>query len=281
MAVTSGSWLVRAIGFALAISGVALAHVALADCNTDCKKACYKRRWGVKYDDPVCRAACEARKTACQKGVKIPAIPGVTDPSVIPPDPRELYYGSCGAIFNSLTGFVKAECGNYDDRMEDRQVIGDALEILVASRMFKSNELTGVRVRWCPLRGAEGMSPDRGLVFVDTEYRGAHVLDIAAVLAHELQHERQWRRHRDEFPCKYSEAYTACGGCQTRRNRFEGEAYSTEDRFWEAVNRVGKACETNFGRCPLQRRQYVGEVCECLLSRPSRGHWSDPGRVIP
>ena len=170
---------------------------AVAGCQKDCNSSCYKERWGAKYDDPVCRSACKARNKACKVGIPKPDIPGEPDPSVLPPDPREDIDNACAAPFETLTGYVRTQCGDYEGRMGDRRVIQDAREILIASRIFKPSEFDGVTIRWCPLDGAEGMSPAPGIVYLDSSMEGAHVLDIASLLAHEMQHERQWRRHKN------------------------------------------------------------------------------------
>lgn len=250
---------------------------AVAGCQKDCNSSCYKERWGAKYDDPVCRSACKARNKACKVGIPKPDIPGEPDPSVLPPDPREDIDNACAAPFETLTGYVRTQCGDYEGRMGDRRVIQDAREILIASRIFKPSEFDGVTIRWCPLDGAEGMSPAPGIVYLDSSMEGAHVLDIASLLAHEMQHERQWRRHKKSFPCKYSEAYLACGGCQDEGNRLEKEAYLLAEKFDRVADQLATRCETNYGICPLHDDRYVGELCECS----ARGQRPDGGRAIP
>jgi hypothetical protein len=271
--------LARLVLIALSCAVLLFAGDAPAACTKeDCKKNCYRKAWKAKFDDPACRKACEARNALCTTtGAEIPTIPGVPEPHVIPPDPKEVFYGTCGIPFQSLTGVVRAQCANYDDRMENYQSVKNAGSILVAAGLFTVSELDSVRIRWCPLNGAVGMSPFQGTVYLDTALQGAHVLEIASTLAHELQHERQWRSHGGSFPCKYSEAYSKCKGCQTRSNRFEQEAYQLEDQFWNIANQYGTRClKYAGGTCGMQyTNQYVGTMCEC----PAPGRQADLGLV--
>ena len=240
------NYFLQALTFLLTAT-VLMGHgtVGAVECETNCSKQCYKKRFGIKYDDPVCKTGCETqRQVACKLKIRVPNVPTVTDPTIIPPSPEDLkamYYEACAGPFNTFVSWTLAKCKNYSGRMDHRDVISDAKSVLLASRMFSFEELNGVSVRWCPLDGAHGMSPAPNEVYIDVGARD-DVEKTASILAHELSTSRQWRRHGESFPCKYSEALITCRGCQDDRNRFEKEAYSVENRFWDVINQPAEYC---------------------------------------
>ena len=83
------------------------------DCDTNCSRRCYKKRWGVKYDDPVCKAACDwQRELACSLKVKVPDVPMVTDPAIIPPGPediKKMYYAACAKPFETIVSWTRSK----------------------------------------------------------------------------------------------------------------------------------------------------------------------------
>ncbi len=241
-----------------------------SDCDVDCGKKCYKKRWGIKYDDPACRTTCEARKGACRVvGKKIPSIPGITDRSILPPDPRELYYQQCAIPFNRITSIATIDCPNYRDAMAARDLIKDAGEVIFAARMATPSEFDGVRIRWCPLRRAEGMTPRGDLIYLHPRLQDEDIPEIAATLLHELQHIRQWRRHGESFKCKYSEEYVKCSGCQDDGHRLEREAYQVEDELMRKLDEEAVVCATSAGQCDLPTGEpwFVGMSCSCFSER--------------
>lgn len=254
---------------------------AAAKCEENCSKKCYKKTLGVKYDDPVCRAACEARRQACNRaGIDVPSIPMVTDPSMLPPDPIQIFYGECARPFEAVTGFIRTYCKNSGSSTQlENFRLSEAKRLLLASGHYRDKDFSGVRVRWCKLNGADGMSPDRGEIFLDTDMLGAESFQIAALLAHELQHERQWRRHGDKFPCKYSEAYVGCSGCKDNNNRFEKEAYAAGDKMQRMLSQFASYCYVQgVGMCPIIQNPTEGFLfrlfgpCSCVLPNPYSGN---------
>jgi hypothetical protein len=201
---------------------------------------------------------------ACAIGKPTPDIPFITDPTIIPPGPEEwkdMYYEACGTPFEEFVSWTKIKCKNFSGRMKNQDALAYARDVLVASRLFQPKEFNGVKVRWCQLNGAHGMAPGPNEVYVDTS-AFPDIPTVAALLGHEMQHIRQWRRHGASFKCKYSEAFVTCG-CQDSKNRFEAEAYATQNRVWQALNRLARTCEVSFGTCPLPWPQYVAQVCWC------------------
>ena len=248
---------------------VLLPSAYASDCNTDCGKKCYKKFFGGKVDDPVCRAHCEARKKLCNAtGHSIPEVPGA-DPGMIPKDPRELYYQECGRPFESIVNWTQRRCQNWPPRMEHDEDFNNAIELLIASRLFESKEFVGIKFRFCPLGGAHGMAPTANIVYIDSAYQGQEIPPLARIMAHEMEHIRQWRAHGDSFRCKYSEELVRCEGCQDNGNRFERQAYAREDQFVWTLNLVGSYCETPVSNCGISRRaenRYVGMICDCKLN---------------
>jgi len=150
---------------------------------------------------------------------------------------RKRFLDTCNATFQALTNSVIAKCSNWDGRLEGQDRIQAAVSTLVDSGLFRRNEFGGVQIRWCPLSGAHGMAPDRGRVYLDTGGMNDNTTNIAALIAHEMTHVRQYRRMgTDEFKCEYSRKYVECQGCQDERHSLEREAYAYEAEVHNKVS---------------------------------------------
>lgn len=153
---------------------------------------------------------------------------------------RKRFLDMCNSTFQALTNAVIARCSNWDGRLEGQDRIRNAIATLTDAGLFKKDEFGGVQIRWCPLSGAHGMAPDRGRIYLDIGSINDNPANIAALLAHEMTHIRQYRRMgTDEFKCEYSRKFVECQGCQDERHALEREAYGFENRVYERLEREG------------------------------------------
>lgn len=246
------------------------------DCNTDCHEQCGFKVFGKRIVEPTCHAKCEAaKKTSCAIGVRIPSIPVTTVENV-----KATLQQSCIAAYQALTNAVIGECSNYDGRLDGQPQIARAAQMLISNGFVRADELAGVQIRYCPLRGAQGMAPDRGRIYLHTSTMNDPPIPQAALLAHEVKHLRQYRTMgTDNFKCTYSRKYVECGGCQDDRHPLEAEAYQFERAVMqELLLRAGaipapipgtipappaRQCFTNFGACWLPGPQPSGSPCSC------------------
>lgn len=221
--------MLRSLLLAVLVSLCAATPSNAETCDTNCHDQCRVKTDfpPVEFIEPACHAKCEiAKKAACATGSQIPSVP-------LTPREQIEKYGTqaCAAPFQAITGVVIARCSNWDGRLDDQQLISQAVAVLQSAGIAQAGELNGVQVRWCPLQGAHGMAPDRGRIYLDVSLKG-NTFATASTLAHEIVHLRQYSRNgTDRFKCDYSRQYTECGGCQDRRNGFEREAYEFEDRI--------------------------------------------------
>jgi hypothetical protein len=153
---------------------------------------------------------------------------------------RESFAQVCIAPFEALTKSTMARCANWDGRMEYMTAVNRSKQMLIDAGVATTKDFEGVKIRWCPLTGAHGMAPDRGMILLDTRYRGEPIEELAALLAHELKHIMQYRKMgSNAFKCAYSREYVECGGCQGRGHRLERQAYEFEDEAYRKVQKLG------------------------------------------
>ncbi|MEW8351070.1 MAG: hypothetical protein AB2689_22605 [Candidatus Thiodiazotropha taylori] len=143
---------------------------------------------------------------------------------------------TCSIPYQVLTNAVIAKCSNWAGRLDDAHVIENAKKLLIGNGIFTAQDFIDVEIRWCPLVGAHGMAPDRGKIYLDVGRKNDGLKSLAALLAHEMKHIQQYRTlGTDDFKCKYSEKYLACGGCQNRSHSLELEAYDFQDKVFNGL----------------------------------------------
>lgn len=149
---------------------------------------------------------------------------------------RKRFLDACNSTFHTVTSAVIARCSNWDARLDGQPEIQKAIATLTDAGIFAANEFNGLQIRWCPLSGAHGIAPDRGKVYLDIGQINDNPENIAALLAHEMTHIRQYRRMgTDEFKCEYSRKFVECQGCQDERHSLEREAYGLENQVYERL----------------------------------------------
>ena len=240
----------------LAAAACLSAAPADASCRSDCRDYCPK--------DPIfgqrpplcieaCEAACEAHQTA----------PGPKPPWPPPPPPIPPLPLACTQAFNEIASRVVLSCMGIGQTPHQARLIDDAVDLLVRARVVSAAEFGDVTIRWCELRDADGMAPDQDVVLLDSKLQ-ANFWSLVSTLAHEMYHQRQYRKMGPaRFKCEYSQQYASCF-CQDRRHRLEREAYDFQEdaevklgALWPAGHYIrGCGCwgdtqgnQTRVGRC--------------------------------
>lgn len=204
------------------------------DCDGQCNRSCRVRLPFGNMVDPACKQSCV---TACRANVPVPAVIAPPTPPTSPSQARDDLdrilsgeLGACYQVFDSVTKPVIASCANERGREQDGALIEKAKRLLVDKNLLAESDFSGVDIRWCSLRSAEGMSPDENKIFLDVHRKTEDPVDAAVLIAHEMTHIGQYRRlGAARFKCDYSRMYLACRGCQDNRHPLEREAYARED----------------------------------------------------
>lgn len=160
---------------------------------------------------------------------------------------RDPITAACTVPFEVITKFVNAACSNWDHRLENQDIIQEAVELLVQNNIIPAYEFEGIQIRWCPLPyipnlniNTEGITPDSGRIYLDTGNRNNSLINQAALIAHEMTHIRQFRNlGTTEFKCAYSSALIECGGCQDEDHPFEREAIDFAETVEQQLTYVG------------------------------------------
>jgi len=169
---------------------------------------------------------------------------------------------ACREVANTLDSnfltYVNDFCANYPGRMDEREKIGEAINILVSTGLLMRNELDGVQIRWCKIRGnfgsysfgASGMVPEQNKILLDVDHKGDSAIILASLIGHEMQHIRQYRYWGTSgFRCRYMVNIAAGNGFECN-NKVEKDAYNFEQRICMALNLSG--CNDCGGAVPEQ-----------------------------
>jgi len=140
---------------------------------------------------------------------------------------------ACAATFDSVIGSVRGACNRMASQAPsepEQLALAIARERLQKLGVVASSELSGISIRWCQgdFLGA-GIVPAPNEIILNRQLLNRSSDDIAATIAHELHHVRQFRSMGAvAFKCNYVQQYIACGGCQTQAHPMEAEAYRYE-----------------------------------------------------
>lgn len=186
----------------------------------------------IEVTEPNCKAKCETAKAlACRGGITVPDLP-IT--------PREVAeaatLAACGAPFLAMTNAAIALCSNWENRLDDMDIIERSIDDVVSSGLVPPDRFAGVDIRWCPhIRGGglspdtNGVTPDSNHVYLHPDFKKRSRVELGALIVHEMEHIQQFRTTGSgKYPCYYSREMALCGGCQDSRNGFERAAYDIE-----------------------------------------------------
>jgi len=117
---------------------------------------------------------------------------------------------ACGMPFAVAAQALREHCGGRQSPA-DRQKLADAQALLIATGFFAPQEFDGVAIGWCAMRVANGIVPEPEVIWINTNHRRASAAAVAALVAHEMVHVRQYRlRGAEAFRCDYVRTVGAC-----------------------------------------------------------------------
>lgn len=142
----------------------------------------------------------------------------------------------CENAFDLIAMMVIARCNMYQPPAAADAALTAAITRLRSSGLASDEELDASRPAFCPLAAGTGMVPAPGRLYLDDGLSGLSTDGLAEILAHELEHIRQFQQLGTRgFKCEYVRDMLACGGCQDRRHGLEAEAYARQDRVREQL----------------------------------------------
>ncbi len=132
----------------------------------------------------------------------------------------------CADAFDLVALVAVFRCAAYTPPAAAQPALTAALERLQQLGVISPSERATTNVAFCPLAAGTGMVPTPHQVYVDDGLIMLSTDGLAEIIAHELEHVRQFAELGERsFKCAYVEAMTACGGCQDRRHPQELAAY--------------------------------------------------------
>jgi hypothetical protein len=142
----------------------------------------------------------------------------------------------CEATFDLVASTLIAGCTGAVPSSAAQAKIDAALARLEDAGLVQAGELTDIAIGVCPLTRGAGIVPAPRRIYLDDGLMGASDDLVAEVIAHELEHVRQFETLGARgFKCGYVRAMLACGGCQDRRHDLEHDAYARQDRARERL----------------------------------------------
>lgn len=142
----------------------------------------------------------------------------------------------CENAFDLIALMVVARCSLYQAPAAAAAAIDAAATRLRDAGLASEDELRASHIAFCPLAAGTGMVPAPGQLYLDDGLVGLSSDGLAEILAHELEHIRQFQRlGTREFKCEYVRDMLACGGCQDRGHALEAEAYERQDEVRERL----------------------------------------------
>lgn len=137
----------------------------------------------------------------------------------------------CADAFDLVANGVILGCALHAMPTTARAKLEAARERLLTAALADPGEFAGLELAFCPLPRGTGMLPAPDRLYLDDGLAGMSVDGLAEILAHELEHRRQFRALGTRvFKCDYVRWMRDCGGCQDRRHPLEREAYERQDR---------------------------------------------------
>jgi hypothetical protein len=116
-----------------------------------------------------------------------------------------------------------------------------AVDRLVDAGLFSRGDFSGVRIRFCGTARARGFTPDGGNIFLSSSVAKKGQVQLAALIAHEMIHIKQYRRMGDsETRCAYARASLKCNHCSNASHPMERPAYAMERKAGERLRALAR-----------------------------------------
>lgn len=187
------------------------------------------------------------------------------------------HFLACTWTFETVIGSVRTTCSGFNAQGSyPANLIPDARQRLIEAGVLPAQAFDGVSINWCPgsFRG-RGIAPADGEIILNTAIASDPLDDVAATLAHEMFHIRQYREIGSaNFKCNYAQQYIACGGCQDERLPIERDAYQFEAFAYRQLAASGSATAS----APTERMQSLAEAASehSFLTQPLVQPWQPP-----
>ncbi len=157
----------------------------------------------------------------------LPADDGLPAAAATPDAPDSF---DCADAFDVVALLVVYRCAAYRPPAAAAASIAAAMQRLHAYGFVDAADAAQTRIAFCPLATGTGMVPAPGLIYLDDGLMTMSSDGLAEIIAHELEHVRQFRALGTRgFKCDYVRQMAACGGCQDRRHPLEQAAYLHQD----------------------------------------------------
>lgn len=145
----------------------------------------------------------------------------------------------CADAFDLIAIMATFRCNAYRASPAAAAKIDAALARLGALALAEPGELVSTRIAFCPLAGGTGLVPAPGTIWLDDGLLAMSPDGLAEIVAHELEHVRQFAELGPRgFKCEYVRQMAACGGCQDRGHALEAPAYARQDVARERLLRA-------------------------------------------
>lgn len=190
------------------------------------------------------------------------------------------YFLACTWTFESVIGSVRGLCSGFNSQAAyDSTIIPRAKQRLIDAGVLEPNEFEGVAIWWCggSFKGG-GIAPNNGEIILNPAISSDPLDDIAATLAHEMFHIRQYRAIGSaSFKCNYAQQYIACQGCQDERHPIERDAFQFQA---DASRKLSDSVPATAiaGTLPSSRQQLLNAATQkfTFLKEPLLTPWSPP-----
>ena len=234
----------------LFVALLSLADLVLAQnaCTVNCGDKCTRHVLGAQIREPLCYSTCLAEKAAC------PLTGGATLPDggkIL----EDVLLTSCGLPHAVALHQISSVCSFVPLNRSEGEKIDAAKSALVSSGLVRLDEFIDVKISFCNDIHGNGVVPDRDRVYLKSSMKSGSIHNLAALLAHEMEHVRQYRLvGTDNFKCRYTRQVGSCllsnaargfgnlirdGYCQTpSQNDFERGAYDFQDKAMSVLSQT-------------------------------------------
>src|SRR5574343_43554 len=124
--------------------------------------------------------------------------------------------GACkdaARIFSEYDYLVIGGCANLAGRMDEREKIERAKNLLINFNFFTPDDLINVEINWCNLNNyrlgghqidSSGIVPKINQIYLNETEKNSTDRELAILIAHEMVHVQQYRNWDTEgFRCRY------------------------------------------------------------------------------
>jgi len=186
----------------------------------------------------------------------------------------------CTSAFEQVIGGVRAACSGFHSQAAyDPSLISRATQRLVTTGVLGQDEFSGVSISWCAGGfSGDGITPNSNEIILHTDAASWPLDDVAALLAHEMFHVRQFRSvGSGSFKCNYAQQYMACGGRQDSCMPIERDAFQFQANAANTLAAHPDASSPSSASSPEMTKMLADARSQYpFLSQPLTNPWSPP-----